>query len=367
MRGKNNMIDNNKYLLFFLVFPIFLALLTNAYAGEWNYYLHDHLGNTRVVLDEQGDVKEYYDYYPFGKIMPGRSLVSGEQPATFKYTGKELDDENELNWYNFGARPYDPEIGRWPKKDLLDQYHSPYIYCGNNPINIIDILGLIGEEDDPYQAPTLYCIADRWSFWDDFRVGGWFSDYDASQGSSRNSEYSGAGEYTQQALNVWQNQGFWGLRTWQQQNDPNWRLVNRTIQTAAWLSVGGVGLAATGAYGIPAAIADLNAKITAGLGSLYTQTGQYIVAKYVAYSTTAGYGVKYYSAQAIAYGARYGQEIATRGQRIYYTALYRVMVNSKYAYEIGLGFSAGKSYVDYTPQTTIGWGAYGIGMISPWP
>jgi RHS repeat-associated protein len=83
----------------------------------------------------QGDVKEYYDYYPFGKIMPGRSLVSGEQPATLKYTGKELDDENALEWYYFGARYYDGEIGRFCVVDPLAQnfpglspfnYSSPY-------------------------------------------------------------------------------------------------------------------------------------------------------------------------------------------------------------------------------------------------
>ncbi|MBN2088633.1 hypothetical protein JW964_03425 [candidate division KSB1 bacterium] len=43
----------------------------------------------------------YYDYYPFGKIR--RSLVADTPVATFKLTGKELDDENRLDWHYFGA------------------------------------------------------------------------------------------------------------------------------------------------------------------------------------------------------------------------------------------------------------------------
>ncbi|MBD3339149.1 MAG: hypothetical protein GF353_08565 [Candidatus Lokiarchaeota archaeon] len=73
--------------------------------------------------------------------MPGRSQVSGEQPAIFKYTGKELDDENALEWYYFGARYYDGEIGRWLIPDPLASqtpWLTPYHYCSNNPLGRID-------------------------------------------------------------------------------------------------------------------------------------------------------------------------------------------------------------------------------------
>jgi RHS repeat-associated protein len=91
------------------------------------------------VVDEQGNVKEYYDYYPFGKTL--RSSITDEAVATYKYTGKELDDENDLNWYYFGALYYDAEIGRWLTPDpKANKYPSlsPYVYCGNNPIIFID-------------------------------------------------------------------------------------------------------------------------------------------------------------------------------------------------------------------------------------
>ncbi|MBD3341161.1 MAG: hypothetical protein GF353_18795 [Candidatus Lokiarchaeota archaeon] len=49
----------------------------------------------------------------------------------FKYTGKELDDENALEWYYFGARYYDAEIGRFWVVDPLPQNFpglSPFHY-----------------------------------------------------------------------------------------------------------------------------------------------------------------------------------------------------------------------------------------------
>ncbi len=90
------------------------------------------------MLYNTGDVKAIYDYYPFGLSL--RSIVTDED-ARYKFTGKELDKEGELDWYYFGARYYDPEIGRWLSVDpLAHEYpsHSPYNYVLNNPINYFD-------------------------------------------------------------------------------------------------------------------------------------------------------------------------------------------------------------------------------------
>jgi hypothetical protein len=56
------------------------------------YYIKDHLGSIRSVIDGGGDVMESYDYYPFGLKMPNRTFVSGTGSKNL-FNGKERDDE----------------------------------------------------------------------------------------------------------------------------------------------------------------------------------------------------------------------------------------------------------------------------------
>jgi RHS repeat-associated protein len=62
----------------------------------------------------------------------------------YLYNGKELQDDLNLNWYDYGARMYDPQIGRWHSLDKLAEKYlaiSPFVYCANNPIIFIDTDG----------------------------------------------------------------------------------------------------------------------------------------------------------------------------------------------------------------------------------
>ena len=107
---------------------------------RFHYYLQDHQGNNRVVASLNGTIEEVNHYYPFGGIFASNSSV---QP--FKYNGKELDTKKGLNWYNYGARQYDPVLGRWHTMDLMaEKYYkiSPYTYCLNNPILLVDPNGM---------------------------------------------------------------------------------------------------------------------------------------------------------------------------------------------------------------------------------
>lgn len=113
------------------------------YEGEmyYSYYLKDHQGNNRVVAYDNGIVSEVNHYYPFGLLF-GES----KDPETqkFKYNGKEYDRYHGLDMYDYGARFYDPGICRFTTMDPMCEkyYHlSPYIYCGNNPVNAIDMKG----------------------------------------------------------------------------------------------------------------------------------------------------------------------------------------------------------------------------------
>jgi RHS repeat-associated protein len=101
-------------------------------------YHPDHLGSTRVVTDESANIVVNVSYEPFGK-----PVTTGEE--FYLYNSKEFD---ETGLYYYGARYYDPEIGRFITRDLLagqkviSQSLNRYSYCLNNPVKFIDSTGL---------------------------------------------------------------------------------------------------------------------------------------------------------------------------------------------------------------------------------
>ena len=107
--------------------------------SKYHYYLKDHQGNNRVVINQSGTVEETNHYYPFGGVFASSGNV---QP--YKYNGKELDAKKGLNWYDYGARHYDAALGRFTTNDrFAEKYHSmsPYQYGANNPVKHIDVKG----------------------------------------------------------------------------------------------------------------------------------------------------------------------------------------------------------------------------------
>ena len=116
----------------------YITLNSGGEPPMYHYFLTDHLGNNRVVMNERGAVEQVNHYYAFGGLM-GESTGGEAQP--YKYNGKELDRMHGLDWYDYGARHYDATLGRWTTMDpLAEKYYdiSPYAYCGNNPVNYFD-------------------------------------------------------------------------------------------------------------------------------------------------------------------------------------------------------------------------------------
>lgn len=146
---------------------------TGGYAYSYVFNFTDHLGNIRLSYAENPQnpgtlsILEENHYYPFGlkhtnynsdqlihqqskrgvvlKDFGGLEPVLDPLPYNYKYNRKEWQDELGLNFYDYGARNYDPAIGRWMNIDpLAEEYRrwSPYNYCIDNPIRFVDPDGM---------------------------------------------------------------------------------------------------------------------------------------------------------------------------------------------------------------------------------
>ena len=110
------------------------------------YNYTDHLGNVRLSYAKNNnaalEILEENNYYAFGLKHKGYGGVNlGNPNYHYKYNGKELQ-ENSM--YDYGARLYMPEIGRWNAVDPLAEKYpniSPYIYVANNPVKFVDFDG----------------------------------------------------------------------------------------------------------------------------------------------------------------------------------------------------------------------------------
>ena len=104
--------------------------------NEYHYFIRDHQGNNRVVVDEDGKVEEVNDYYPFGGLMAS----SSDSVQPYKYNGKELDRKGGLDWYDYGARQYDAALGRFITIDPLAEssyFVNPYTLLSKTILSIV--------------------------------------------------------------------------------------------------------------------------------------------------------------------------------------------------------------------------------------
>ena len=145
------MVYGNDNKLLYILTPEGTVSRTEGSAGTsytYNYFKKDQIGSTRAVLSAVGNSLQNVqstDYYPFGLAYSTNNLNKNK----YLFSGKELQDASIggtiLGLYDFGARQYDPVIGRWMTQDILSKNYaelSPYSYCANNPINLVDLNGM---------------------------------------------------------------------------------------------------------------------------------------------------------------------------------------------------------------------------------
>jgi RHS repeat-associated protein len=102
------------------------------------------MGNIRITYKKNSTynlsiVLQQNDYYPFGMQIQ----LKGGGTQKYIYNDKELQDD--LDWYDYGARMYDAALGRFQTVDPMAEklnFQSPYVYAANNPIRFIDFNGL---------------------------------------------------------------------------------------------------------------------------------------------------------------------------------------------------------------------------------
>ena len=101
------------------------------------YFHLDHLGSTSYITNRNGSISQHVEYIAFAEVLFEEHSSSFSSPYLFN--GKELDRETNLTYY--GARYIDMKTSLWLNVDPLAEKfadQSPYNFCFNNPINLID-------------------------------------------------------------------------------------------------------------------------------------------------------------------------------------------------------------------------------------
>lgn len=130
--GSGNMLDRYVYGL-----GLDEVLIKVASGGTKTYYHQNWQGSVIALTDASGAVTNRYQYNPFGES-------GGMSGTTHGFTGQRWDDETGLYFYK--NRHYSPKLGRFLEPDPIGfgDGLNMYTYVGNNPMNMVDLLGRAG-------------------------------------------------------------------------------------------------------------------------------------------------------------------------------------------------------------------------------
>jgi RHS repeat-associated protein len=113
------------------------------------YAIRDHQNTIWAWVNTNGAVVESYDFDVWGRVLSvtdgsGNALGASAIGNRYLFQGREYSWATGL--YYFRARWYDPVTGRWLSPDPIgiNGGLNQYVFCANNPVNMIDPLGLWG-------------------------------------------------------------------------------------------------------------------------------------------------------------------------------------------------------------------------------
>ncbi len=118
-----------------------LAIETDAATGVGYWPSFDGNGNVmNLVKSSDGSTVATYEYDPFGKLLSSSGSYANANP--FRHATKFF--QAEIGWYYYGYRYYNPETGRWPSRDPIEEKGGANVYSfvNNQSTNSFDMLGL---------------------------------------------------------------------------------------------------------------------------------------------------------------------------------------------------------------------------------
>ena len=133
--------------------------------GGLFYPCYDANGNITEYVDTNGVVVAHYAYDAFGNLTPNSSFLTPNSPDfRFRFSTKYLDAETGL--YDYIKRPYSPKLQRFISRDPIEEQGGLNLYgfCGNDPINKWDYLGMNVPADPSKMSASDYASKVKWRY-----------------------------------------------------------------------------------------------------------------------------------------------------------------------------------------------------------